>query len=99
MSEPLLEVMHVLLHADDTLIISTNRLLFVQKCNYMVDYFHENELRLNLGKSSYLIINGKNTDEKSTIIINNGPLEYKSVNLKCNHMQIVNKKVGQCRTI
>ena len=66
-SEPLIEVMHVLLHADDTLIISTNRLLFVQKCNYMLDYFHENELRLNLGKSSYLIINGKNTDEKSTI--------------------------------
>ena len=43
-SEPLLEVMHVLLHADDTLIISINRLLFVQKCNRMVDYFHENEL-------------------------------------------------------
>ena len=78
-SEPLIEVMHVLLHADDTLIISTNRLLFVQKCNYMLDYIHENELRLNLGKSSYLIINGKNTDEKSTIIINNGPLECKSV--------------------
>ena len=55
--------------------------------------------RLNLGKSSYSIINGKNTDEKSTIIINNGPLEYKSVNLKCNHMPVVNEKVGQCRTI
>ena len=77
-SEPLIDVMHVLLHADDTLTISTNRMLFVQKCNYMLDYFKENQLNLNLGKSSYLIINGKNIDEKSTIILNIGPLKYTS---------------------
>ena len=77
-SEPLIDAMHVLLHADDTLIISTNRMLFIQKCNFMLDYFRENKLRLNLRKSSYLIINGKNIDEKNDIILNNGPLEYKS---------------------
>ena len=74
-SESLIDAMHVLLHADDTLIISTNRMLFIQKCNFMLDYISS---RLNLRKSSYLIINGKNIDEKNDIILNNGPLEYKS---------------------
>ena len=61
-SEPLIETMHVLLHADDTLIISTNRLLFTKKCNCMLQYFDENRLKLNLGKSGYLIINSKTND-------------------------------------
>ena len=56
--------MHVLLHADDTLIVSTDRLLFKKKCNIMLDYFMENKLRLNLGKSGYLLINGKRNDKK-----------------------------------
>lgn len=77
-SGPLIELMHILLHADDTLILSTKRSLFIQKCNFILDYFKENKLKLNLGKSNYLIINGKNI-EKSMIILNNGPIEYSSV--------------------
>ena len=40
--EPILDVLHCLLHADDTAILSTNRQLFVSKCNHMLDYFSEN---------------------------------------------------------
>ena len=40
-NEPLIEAMHALLHADDTLIVNTDRLLFKKKCNIMLDYFME----------------------------------------------------------
>ena len=76
-NEPLIEAMHVLSYTDDTLIVSTDRLLFKKKSNIMLDYFMENKLRLNLGKSGYLLINGKRNDKKSTIYLQNCPLEYK----------------------
>ena len=76
-AEPLIDIMHRLLHADDTSILATNHELFVIKCNYMLEYFRINKLNLNLGKSAYLIINGKATDTKSDIMLNNGRLEYK----------------------
>ena len=69
--------MHVLLHADDTLILSTNRMLFIKKCNFMLEYFQLNKLKLNIGKSGYLIINGKNIDSKEPLCFTNGMLSYK----------------------
>ena len=57
--EALIHTMHSLLHADDTAILSTQRHLFVIKCNTMLQYFRENKLKLNIGKSAYLIINPK----------------------------------------
>ena len=77
--EPLIGIMHCLLHADDTAIISTNRELFTTKCNKMLSYFGENCLTLNLAKSSYMILNGKEGDIKNDIHLENGStLEYKS---------------------
>jgi hypothetical protein len=76
--EPIIKAMHCLLHADDTAIISTDRGLFINKCNAMVDYFNENNLSLNLPKSSYLIINGGDEDPKTNLQLNYGVLEYKS---------------------
>ena len=78
--EPLINLMHCLLHADDTAIISTNRDLFIIKCNKMLIYFRENSLTLNLKKSSYMIINGKEEDVKCNIYLEEGEkdLEYKS---------------------
>ena len=77
--EPLIKAMHCLLHADDTAIISTDRDLFIRKCNAMVDYFNENSLSLNLPKSSYLIINGREHDVKTNLELNFGILDYQSV--------------------
>ena len=76
-AETLIDTMHSLLHADDTAILATNRELFVIKCNHMLDYFRINKLNLNLSKSAYLIINGKDIDTKTDITLNNGRLEYK----------------------
>ena len=77
-TEPILEILHCLLHADDTAILSTNRALFTEKCNHMLDYFDENSLSLNLSKSGYLIINPKEGDHKCNLMLKNGFLEYNS---------------------
>ena len=76
--EPLIRTMHCLLHADDTAILSTDRELFIRKCNAMVDYFDENSLKLNLKKSAFLIINGRADDIKEDIQLNSGTLPYRS---------------------
>ena len=45
----------------------------------MLDYFTENNLKLNLGKSSYFILNPKRNDRKISIKLKQGLLKYKSV--------------------
>ena len=85
----MLEVLHCLLHADDTAILSTDRELFIDKCNHMLDYFDENSLSLNLDKSGYLIING-NDAEKVDLVLKNGVLEY------CSVMKYLGVKISDC---
>ena len=75
--EEVIGAFHALVHADDT-IISTERSLFINKCNAMVEYFKQNKLNLNLLKSSYLIINPSIVDHKCNIKLMEGYLEYKS---------------------
>ena len=77
--EDLLADLHTLIHADDTIILSTERLTFIKKCNEVINYFHTNGLSLNLDKSAYLIINPKDIDTKTSLILNSGVLKYKSV--------------------
>ena len=40
--ETLIGLMHCLLHADDTAVISTDRELFIKKCNIMTQYMKDN---------------------------------------------------------
>ena len=75
--EPLIDDLHALIHADDTIIISTNRHQFINKCNHMTDFFTLNKLSLNLNKSSYMIINPGSSDFKTTLKLKNGFLPYK----------------------
>ena len=83
--DDLLNNIHVLIHADDTIILSTERSKFIDKCNEVVRYFHEHQLKLNLGKSAYLVINPKQNDLRSCINLESGVLKYKSCieYLKC----------------
>ena len=62
--EFLLQNLHVLLHADDTVILSLDRELFITKCNILIETFSEKKLQLNLGKSAYMIINPKVDDAR-----------------------------------
>ena len=74
--EPVLNIIHCLLHADDTIVISTDRETFLRKCNLILQYFEENKLSLNFSKSKYMIINAKETDLKCDIQLNTGKFEY-----------------------
>ena len=67
--EVLITDCHTLIHADDTIVISTSRASFILKCNHMIDYFNTNKLSLNLDKSSYLIIMPKEFDRRVNIYI------------------------------
>ena len=67
-----------MIHADDTIILSTDRLKFIQKCNELLRFFDMHHLKLNLGKSGYFIIDPKENDVKHSIISESGFLKYKS---------------------
>ena len=75
--EPILHDLHCLLHADDTLILSTSREQFIHKCNVLVDTIKEKKMSLNYKKSGYLIINGTAEDIKCNLKLNSGWLKYK----------------------
>ena len=76
--ENLLHDIHALIHADDTIVISTDRQKFIIKCNETMKFFSENKLTLNIGKSKYLIINFSNIIHlKSDLILEMGVLKYK----------------------
>ena len=77
--EPIIETLHCLLHADDTLVLSTNREAFIKKCNIMVETIHEKKMSLNYKKSGYMIINPMCDDDiKCDVKLNSGWLKYKS---------------------
>ena len=74
-TETLLQDIHTLIHADDTIILSTCRQKFIHKCNMAIDFFHSNKLKLNIGKCKYTVINpGKN--DKTSLILKGGTLKY-----------------------
>ena len=80
MIEPILRDLHCLLHADDTLVISTNRVQFLYKCNILIDSIHEKKMKLNINvkKSGFMIINRDKDDIKCDIKTKGGWLEYKN---------------------
>ena len=76
--ENILNDIHALVHADDTIILSTDREKFIQKCNETIKFFSDHKLTLNVGKSSYLIINfSENFHSRSSLILSNGVMKYK----------------------
>ena len=64
----ILNVTHVLIHADDTILLSRNR----NKNNRVLTFFRNNKLILNLGKSSFIVINPKGAGERMNISFENG---------------------------
>ena len=75
--DQLLSNIHALIHADDTIILSTYRDKFISKCNETIGFFNKNKLNLNLEKSCYLIINAKNETLKTNIVLQSVFLKYK----------------------
>ena len=75
----MLSNLHALIHADDTIILSTDQQKFIKKCNEAIAFFTENKLSLNMSKSCYLLINGNKDvlQSKTNIILKSVFLEYK----------------------
>ncbi len=77
--EPILKDLHSLLHADDTVVLSTNREVFIHKCNVLIDTIKEKKMSLNYKKSGYFVINGTVEDVKCNLKLESGWLKYKGV--------------------
>ena len=74
--EPVIGVLHILLHADDTAIMSTNKILFIRKCNILLAAFKEKKVSLNLKKSGFLVINPHTLEDRLDIKLDSGWLNY-----------------------
>ena len=75
--EEILLTIHALIHADDTIILSTERSTFIKKCNETISFFNAHKLNLNLAKSCYLVINPLNADDRRNLILDSGVLKYR----------------------
>ena len=68
--------LHMLLHADDTVVLSMHRDLFIKKCNSLVKLFNDKRLQLNMKKSGFMVINPKTTNDRTYIKLNSGWFKY-----------------------
>ena len=57
----------MLLHADDTTILSTKRDFFIQKCNTFITGIATKKLNLNIKKSGFMVINATNPHDRVDI--------------------------------
>ena len=77
--ERILDNLHCLLHADDTLVLITNREHFREKCNLLIETIKQKQMLLNYSKSGFLIINPSNkNDIRCDLKLDNGWLDYKN---------------------
>ena len=76
--ESIIHNLHCLLHADDTLILSTDKDLFINKCNILIDSFQKKKMSTNIGKSGYMIINAGDNVLKTDLKLSFGWLSYKN---------------------
>jgi hypothetical protein len=76
--ESVIGILHILLHADDTAVLSTTRELFITKCNILLAAFNSKRVSLNMKKSGFLVINPKKTGDRTDIKLNHGWLSYRS---------------------
>ena len=63
--DEILNNIHTLIHADDTIVISTNRKQFIDKCNLTIRFFYENKLKMNKGKLWFTVINSNDPADKN----------------------------------
>ena len=75
-AENVLGALHILLHADDTVVISTTRELFISKCNILLAEFNEKKMSINVKKSGFMVINSTNHEDRLDIKLESCWLYY-----------------------
>ena len=73
----ILEIVSVLMHADDTILLASSRELAIRKLQRLVSYCQLNSLLLEPSKSKFIVINGINTDFQS-LPVGNGFVEQEN---------------------
>ena len=66
----LLETIHLLIHADDTTLLASNRLTAESKIRSLLYYCKLNYISLQITKCEFIVINGNEHDKKDFIIDN-----------------------------
>ena len=66
-AENVIGTLHILLHADDTVVISTTRELFISKCNTLLAAFKEKKMSINAKKSGFMVINPSSYEDRLNI--------------------------------
>ena len=74
--EDLLQDIRSLIHADNTIIPSTDKHKFIQKCNLAMKCFEPNILQLNIGKCKYIVINPSKAFKKENLVLGKVILKY-----------------------
>ena len=67
--EPLIASIHLLMHADDILMLATSKLLAVDKLRSLITYCKNNYIRLQLTKCAFMCVNSKDPHDHEPIII------------------------------
>ena len=70
-TEEIIHYYHILLHADDSLILATNKKSLVNKFKKLDEYCLENNIKLQLSKCAFL---GINVEDKMSFTLENGTI-------------------------
>ena len=92
--EEIIGDIHSLIHADDTIILSTDRESFVKKCIETTRFIRSNKLKLNVMKSAFTVINSNDPLDRVPIEIEGGFMNYSS---KIDYLGIVISDCGSLK--
>ena len=75
--EPLLRLVHLLMHADDILLLATSKSLAIQKLCALMTYCKSNFIKLQLAKCAVLCVNSADINDHLPITVDGVVLENK----------------------
>ena len=73
--EALIGVLHLLIHADDTLVLATSRKLAIEKVWCLIKYCKENYVKLQITKCAMMCINGDDDEDMQPLNFENLTLD------------------------
>ena len=79
--EPLINLYHLLMHADDILMLATSRVKAIQKIQCLIEYCKNNFIKLQLAKCAFMCVNSNEEEDGEPIIVDN-------VTLKCSPNEV-----------
>ena len=75
--ETFIENIHLLIHADDIIIISTEREIAERKVRVLEEYCENNHIRLQSTKCGFMVINGKSVSDITPLKLKQGIIKNK----------------------